>query len=486
MDVQLAQGFDQAVEDAVAPWAERIESVVFYEVTVLGAALPLIVVWLVVAGVVFTGYLGFINVTGFRHAVDLVRGRYSDPAHAGEVSHFGALATALSGTVGLGNIAGVAVAITLGGPGATFWMVVAGFVGMSTKFVECTLGVKYRRELPDGQVSGGPMHYLSRGLRERGLGGLGRVLAVFFCVMTMGAALGGGNAFQSNQAYVQFRAVTGGDDSFVADTGWVFGLAMALAVGVVIIGGIKSIARVTTKLVPFMGVLYVAAGLVVLGFNASAVPGAFGDILAGAFTGEGVAGGAVGALIVGFQRAAFSNEAGLGSAAIAHSAVKTDRPVTEGYVALLEPFIDTIVVCTTTALVIVVTGVYLAEDSSDGVALTSDAYATALPFFPTLLAFAVVLFAFSTMLAWSYYGVKCATYLFGENRLAENAFKVVFLLFVVFGASVQLEAVLAFSDSMIFLMAIPNVIGLYLLAPVVKRELRAHRAELESGEFVQT
>jgi alanine or glycine:cation symporter, AGCS family len=478
----LAATFDERVEETLAPWAERIESVVFFSVSVGGTDLPLIVVWLVVAGLVFTGYLGLINLRGFGHAVQLARGKYADPANPGEVSHFGALATALSGTVGLGNIAGVAVAITLGGPGATFWMILAGFVGMATKFTECTLGVKYRLELPDGQVSGGPMHYLSKGLAaERGLKTFGLFLAGFFCVMTMGAALGGGNAFQSNQAYEQVRAVTGGDDSPIADVGWLFGIVLALAVGLVILGGIKGIARVTTKLVPFMAILYVTAGLVVIAFNLSAVPGAFGEILSGAFTGAGVAGGVVGALIVGFQRAAFSNEAGLGSAAIAHSAVKTDRPVTEGHVALLEPFIDTIIVCTTTALVIVITGAYTAEDASDGVALTSEAFETALPFFPTVLAIAVVLFAFSTMLAWSYYGVKSARWLFGENQVVENVYKVVFLVFVVLGASVQLEAVLAFSDSMIFLMALPNVVGLYLLAPVVKRELAAYRTELRSG-----
>ena len=483
--MQLA-GVDEAVEGALSPWAERLSSVVFFELSLFGTALPLIVVWLVVAGLVFTAYLGGINVRGFGHAVALARGKYADQRNPGEVSHFGALATALSGTVGLGNIAGVAVAITLGGPGATFWMVVAGFLGMATKFTECTLGVRYRREFPDGTVSGGPMHYLSRGLAERGMRRLGVVLAAFFCVMLMGSALGGGNAFQSNQAYRQVREVTGGDASPFADAAWLFGLLLAGAVALVILGGIQSIARVTKALVPFMAVLYVGAGLVVIAFNAAAVPEALRLILSGAFTGEGIAGGAVGALIVGFQRAAFSNEAGIGSAAIAHSAVKTDKPVTEGYVALLEPFIDTIVVCTTTALVIVVTGQYLAEDAADGVALTSESFATALPWFPELLAVAVVLFAFSTMLAWAYYGVKAARYLFGETMLVENAFKAVFLLFVVLGASVQLEAVLAFSDSMIFLMAIPNILGLYLLGPVVKREMQEYQRELAEGRLTRT
>jgi AGCS family alanine or glycine:cation symporter len=443
------------------------------------------VVWLIAAAAFFTVYFGFINIRGFRQSLRIVRGDYHDESDPGEVHHFQALSAALSGTVGLGNIAGVAVAVTLGGPGATFWMILAGLLGMSTKFTECTLGVKYRRQHPDGTVSGGPMYYLSRGLaEERGLPRLGGVLAAFFCVTCAFGALGGGNMFQSNQAHQQLVSVTGEDASFFAERGWLFGLIVAVAVGAVILGGIRSIARVTSRVVPFMASLYVLAGLVVLFANVSAIPDAFRQIFEGAFSPEGVAGGVVGVLIQGFRRATFSNEAGVGSAAIAHSAVKTREPVTEGYVALLEPFIDTVVICTMTALIIIVSGA-LATDA-EGVALTSAAYETVLPWFPTVLAVAVILFAFSTMLAWAYYGSKAIGYLFGGRRTAETAFKLVFCVFVVIGATMDLTAVIGFSDAMIFAMSLGNILGLYLLAPVVKRELRGYRHKLATGKIQPT
>jgi AGCS family alanine or glycine:cation symporter len=484
-DAAGERNLDQAISDAVSPVSDGITSVVFYAVSIGGTELPLIVVWLVVAATFFTVYLGFLNIRGFKHGIDLVRGRHTEPGDAGEVSHFQALATAVSGTVGLGNIAGVAVAISLGGPGATFWMIVAGFLGMSAKLAECTLGVKYRNEHPDGSVSGGPMYYLERGVGAvTGSHALGKTLAVLFALFAIGGALGGGNMFQANQATAQIVSVTGGDDSPFASLNWVIGLAFAVLVGLVIIGGIRSIARVTSRLVPFMAALYVLACLTIIGFNLGAVPGAFGDIVSGAFSPEGVAGGVVGVLIVGFQRAAFSNEAGIGSASIAHSAVRTGQPATEGHVSLLEPFIDTIVICTMTALVIVITGTYLDQDAAalGGVALTSGAFETVIPWFPNVLALAVVLFAFSTMLSWSYYGMKATGYLFDDSARAELVFKVVFLVFTVIGASLGLGPVIAFSDSMIFLMSVPNVIGLYILARVLKRELRQYRERVRARE----
>jgi AGCS family alanine or glycine:cation symporter len=460
---------------------------VFYSVDIGGASLPLIVVWLVIAGLFFTIWLGFMQVRGPKLSIDLVRGKYSSPDDAGEVTHFQALATAVSGTVGLGNIAGVAVAISLGGPGATFWMIIAGLLGMATKMAECMLGVKYRRQHADGSVSGGPMYYLRDGLAERGLGGLGKVLAVFFAIFMIGGAVGGGNMFQSNQATVQIISVTGGDDSFLAGNDWIVGLLFAALVGAVIIGGIKSIAKVTEKIVPFMAVLYITACIIVILWNITSVPAAFGDIFSGAFTGEGVAGGVIGALIVGFQRAAFSNEAGLGSASVAHSAVKTEEPATEGFVAMLEPFIDTVVICTMTALTIVITGVWNDPDAPDltGVDLTSRSFETVLPWFPGVLALAVVLFAFSTMLSWSYYGMKATGYLFGDSVVAENVFKVIFLIFTVIGSAAALEEVINFSDSAIFLMSIPNIIGLYLLARVIRKEIHGYYDRVQSGEVVQ-
>ena len=482
-----ADSLDQRIQDALGPIADRITSIVFYGVPIGGVEVRLIVVWLIAAAFFFTIYLGFLNVRGFTHAIDLVRGRYSDPNDAGEVSHFQALATAVSGTVGLGNIAGVAVAIAVGGPGATFWMAFAGFLGMSSKMAECTLGVKFRKENPDGSVSGGPMYYLSRGLAQEGKPGLGRVLAIMFAIFCIGGALGGGNMFQANQATQQIINVTGGETSPLADLRWVVGLVFAIAVGAVIIGGIKSIARVTEKLVPAMAIIYVTACLAVIIGNITVVPAAFGEIFQGAFAADAALGGVLGVLIVGFQRAAFSNEAGIGSAAIAHSAVRTKEPATEGHVALLEPFIDTIVICTMTALTIVISGAWDDPDASElgGVSLTSRAFESVLPWFPTVLAVAVVLFAFSTMISWSYYGMKATRYLAGDSATAENVFKIVFCVFVVIGAALALGPVIGISDSMIFLMAIPNVLGLYLLARVIRREIRQYRERVRSGEIVR-
>ncbi len=477
------RGIDTIINEAVAPISNFIVGVVFYSVPVFGVDFPLIVMWLVIAAAIATIYFNFIAFRAFKHAMELIRGDYADPKDAGEVSHFQALATALSGTVGLGNIAGVAIAVSIGGPGATFWMILAGLMGMSLKFAECTLGVKYRNEYPDGTVSGGPMYYLSKGLAEKNLAGLGKVLAVFFAVCCIAGSLGGGNMFQANQSFQQIVNITGGETGFMADKGWLFGLIVAGIVGAVIIGGIKSIARVTEKVVPFMAVVYCTAAVIIILANITEVPAAFGAIIGGAFSPEGVAGGAIGALIQGFKRAAFSNEAGVGSASIAHSAVRTKEPITEGLVALHEPFIDTVVICTMTALVIVITGSYSNEAGMSGVELTSSAFESVFPWFPYILALAVVLFAFSTMISWSYYGVKCWTYLFGEGQKTELIFKLIFCIFVVIGSSMSLGPVVDFSDSAIFAMAVANIVGLYFLFPVVKRELESYWSRLQEGQI---
>ncbi|MEO5983788.1 MAG: alanine/glycine:cation symporter family protein [Pedococcus sp.] len=483
--VLAPSGVDETVADLFAPISSVIVEVVFFAVPLGGAELPLIVVWLIVAGCFFTVWLGFQNIFGFKHAIDLVRGKYDDPDDAGEVSHFQALATAVSGTVGLGNIAGVAVAISLGGPGATFWMILAGFLGMSTKMAECTLGVKYRHEHPDGSVSGGPMYYLREGVGALGKRRLGTFLAAFFAVCCIGGSLGGGNMFQANQATAQIINVTGGEDSPLAGARFIIGLVFAGLVGMVIIGGIKSIAKVTEKIVPLMAGLYIVACLIVLLANIGSVPSAFGEIVSGAFNPQSISGGLVGVLIVGFQRAAFSNEAGIGSASIAHSAVKTNEPATEGFVSLLEPFIDTIVICTMTALTIVITGAWNDPDASElgGVKLTSRAFESVIPWFPLVLAFAVIMFAFSTMISWSYYGMKATGYLFGDSAKAETVFKVVFCVFTVIGSTMALGPVIDFSDSMIFLMSVANVTGLYLLAKVLRREIRGYKERVASGQI---
>ena len=486
----LASSVDEMVNGLFASATGWFVSFIFSPFP--GTSFPWIVAWLVVAATIFTFYFAFIQFRAFRLSISIVKGDYSDPNDAGEVSHFQALATALSGTVGLGNIAGVAVAVGIGGPGATFWMIMAGLMGMASKFTECTLGVKYRNEYADGTVSGGPMYYLTKGFAERGLPG-GRFLAILFSIFCILGALGGGNMFQANQAHQQISGIVGDFP------GWITGIIFAIVVFAVIVGGLKSIAKVTEKVVPFMGVMYVGAALVILIFNADKIGWAFGQIFEGAFTGLGVAGGMVGALIQGFKRAAFSNEAGVGSAAIAHSAVRTKEPITEGLVSLLEPFIDTVVICTMTALVIIITGQLVIDPATghyvteggrivtatgaSGVGLTSAAFESALSWFPYVLAVAVILFAFSTMISWSYYGLKAWTYLFGEGKAKEITFKVIFCIFVVIGAAANLGPVIDFSDAAIFAMAVVNITGLYCLMPIVKRELNSYLSRMESGEI---
>ena len=487
---QEARSIDQAVNETFAAVTGPFVSFIFSPFP--GTSFPWIVMWLVIAASLFTVYFGFIQIRGFKHSIQLVKGDYADPNDAGEVSHFQALTTALSGTVGLGNIAGVAVAVGIGGPGATFWMIMAGLLGMASKFTECTLGVKYRNEYEDGTVSGGPMYYMSKGFAERGIPG-GKILAVVFAIFCILGAFGGGNMFQANQAHAQISSITGDYP------GWITGIVFALVVYAVIVGGIKSIANVTEKVVPFMGVLYVGTALIILLLNFDKIGWAFGQIFEGAFTGLGVAGGFVGALIQGFKRAAFSNEAGVGSAAIAHSAVRTKEPITEGLVSLLEPFIDTVVICTMTALVITISGLLIIDPATgnfvldgnsiktvggvSGVSLTSAAFATGFSWFPYVLAIAVVLFAFSTMISWSYYGLKAWTYLFGEGKTTELVFKIIFCIFVVIGASASLGPVIDFSDAAIFAMAVVNITALYFLMPVVKKEMNSYMDRLKSGEI---
>jgi AGCS family alanine or glycine:cation symporter len=480
---EVSGGIDTLVESVMGPAAAALSAVVFYRLPLFGFEIPWIVLWLAAAATFFTLYLGFINIRGFGLALRLVRGDFHDPAAPGEITHFRAVATAVSGTVGIGNIGGVAVAIVIGGPGAAFWLVVAGFLSMSTKLVECTLGVKYRRYNPDGTVSGGPMYYLEHYLTRRGRPGLGRSLGRFYALALVIGCLGIGNMFQSNQAYVQFVTITGGESSYFADKGWLFGIGIAALVGAVIIGGIRSIAAVAGRIVPLMAVLYVISAAAIIAMSAEHIPAAIALIVTSAFSVESVTGGMVGAIIVGFQRALFSNEAGLGSASIAHSAVQTEHPASEGLVSLLEPFIDTVVICTLSSLVIVVTAspAGLMDQGLEGIALTSAAFGHHFEWAPYPLALAALLFAFSTAIAWSYYGLKAWTYLFSEHPLSANIFKLIFCAFLAIGCMIQLKAVLDFSDAMVFLIAVPNILGLYFFAPEVKREVREFMRGVESG-----
>jgi len=451
------------------------------------STIPLIVFWLILGAITFTVMMRFVNIRGFKHAIELVRGDYDDPDEPGEVTHFQALTTALSATVGLGNIAGVAIAITIGGPGATFWMILAGLLGMSSKFTECTLGVKYRQIDENGVVSGGPMYYLRDGLKKKGLKWLGVVLAGLFAVLVIGGSLGGGNMFQANQSFSQLTYIA---PSLAGYGAW-YGVIIAILVGVVIIGGIKSIANITDKIVPLMAVVYVGTAMVIIFMNIQHTGDAFRLIWDGAFAADAIKGGIVGVLIVGFQRAAFSNEAGTGSAAIAHSAVKTDTPITEGFVSLLEPFVDTVVICTMTALVLIFTDTYNNPLGLEGAQLTSQAFGSVFSWFPYVLVIAIFLFAFSTMISWSYYGLKGFDYLFGDlfyklfgnKNVSKYTYFAIFLGFIVIGSASNLGAVMDFSDMMILSMGFPNILGLLILAPEVRADLKDYWKKLKSGEI---
>lgn len=448
-----------------------------------------VILWLAAAGIVFTAVFKAVNIRAFPLALRTVRGKYSGPDDPGNISHFQALATAVSGTVGLGNIAGVAIGISIAGPGVAFWLFLSGFLGMATKFAECTLGVKYRSIDGGGHVQGGPMYYLKRGMAERGLGPVGAILAVFFAIFCVFASFGGGNIFQVNQVTQQLINVTG-EESFFASNQWVFGLMMALVTALVIIGGIRSIAKVTSKLVPTMCVIYILSALLVLVVNAEAIPGAIGMIVTEAFQPRAaVTGGILAAFIWGMRRATFSNEAGIGSAPIAHSAARTRKPASEGVVALLEPFVDTVIVCTMTSLVIVTTMQFdgdtanftvngeafeLGRDannsSSFGIGLTSAAFETVNSGFKYLLFVCVLLFAFSTLVTWSYYGLQAWQYLFGKNQVLELTYKAVFCLIIIAGASANVGNAVDFSDAALFAMSIPNLIGVYFMIPIIRRE----------------
>ena len=440
--------------------------------------LPFIVFWLIAGATFFTLRFGFINLRAFRHAWVVTTGHYDDPDDPGEVTHFQALSSALSATVGLGNIAGVAVAVAVGGPGAIFWMIVAGFLGMSSKFTECTLGQMYREVADDGHILGGPMRYLDRGLAELGLPRLGRVLAVVFAVMCIGGSFGGGNMFQANQSYAQVADIM----PFFAG-GWgslAYGVTLSFLVGIVIIGGIRRIGQVAGFIVPVMCGIYLVAGLFIIITNFDQILPSLQKIVGEAFSPEAGFGGMLGVLVTGFRRAAFSNEAGVGSASIAHSAAATDEPVREGIVALLEPFIDTIVVCTMTGLVVVITGAY-EGGGEEGVLMTSKAFATVLPWFPNVLSLAVFLFAFSTMISWSYYGERCWTFLFGAQF--SMIYKVLFLGFIVLGSVLKLGNVIDFSDLMILGMSFPNILGAFLLSGKVSDALKSYWSRYKSGEM---
>jgi AGCS family alanine or glycine:cation symporter len=506
------KGIDQMIDEAFQPVSDFFSAIIFFNI----GGIPFVLMLLVFAAAFFTIMFGFINIRKFGMAINVVRGKYDhidhhsvepganvnvvdgdivdtigDESKEGEVTHFQALATAVSGTVGNGNIAGVALAIALGGPGATFWMILCGLLGMSTKFVECTLGVQYRDIGPDGTVYGGPMYYLTKGLKERGFETLGKIAAVLFAIFCIGGSFGGGNAAQSNQATIVLKDLMGLQS---ASAGFIIGVILAVLVGIIIIGGIKRIASVTEKVVPLMAGLYMVACLYIIGSNITLVDDAFRQIFSEAFTPRASVGAMIGVLLIGFKRAAFSNEAGAGSASIAHSAVKTKYSASEGLVALLEPFIDTVVICTMTALVIIIFNsggafeyggadgqVMIEGIAYEGAGITSQAFAAYIPYSDIFLTIAVVLFAVSTMISWSYYGLQSWKFLFGRGKTADMVYKIIFCLFIVIGASANMSSIWAFSDAMIFAMVFPNMVGLFLLYPVVKKQLARYLEAIEKG-----
>lgn len=520
---QESQSIGGSINQAFEEYTTPIVNIIMYPVAIAGKEMPIVIMILLLGAMFFTIYFKGVNLRYFKDSIKTAWGKYDDLDHyipagedmvvedgkikdtvkltgevQGEVTHFQALTASLSATVGLGNIAGVAVAIAIGGPGATVWMIIAGLLGMASKFVECTLGVKYREVDENGKTYGGPMYYLSKGLEEMNMKGLGKVLAVFFAIMCIGASFGGGNMFQSNQASAQLIQMTGWENP---NAGLYLGIMMALVIGLVIIGGIKRIASFTEKVVPFMAIVYVLAGFIIIAINYDMIGFAIAQIWDGAISPNAAFGGVVGVLIVGFQRAAFSNEAGVGSAAIAHSAVKTRYPASEGLTASLGPFVDTVVICTMTAIVIVITNAkhnlftYGNLDAAsnvmlnatnqpiNGVDLTSVAFDSAIPYFSIVLTIAVVLFAISTAISWSYYGLQSWKYLFGKGRAQDISYKILFLIFVVIGAASSLGAVIAFSDAMIFAMVFPNIIGLILLSPKVRKELKAYLSAIKIGRM---
>lgn len=467
----MALNVDATLNKYVAPVSDKIANVIFFPISFCGTEVPIIIFWILFAGIFFTVYLRGIVIWGFKHAIDVLR----KPATAsdennGEVSSFQALATALSGTIGLGSIAGVAVAISLGGPGAAFWIFVGAIFGMSLKFVEASLAVKYRRFNLDGSISGGPMHYMAHGLTRKKMRWLGQPLSVIFAILCICGGITGGNMIQINQTTQQFVNITGGENSFLLGNNWIIGLSVAIIVGLIIVGGIKSIAKVTEKIVPFMCAIYIVSGLIVILANFTLIPHVIFVILKQAFFPEAVAGGIFGTIIMGLRRSVQSNEAGTGSAPIAYATVKTNEPVSQGFVSLIEPFL-TGLLCLLTAFVITITNTYHAGNGISGVQMTSDAFRTVMPIFPYVLAIVVILFALSTIISWAYYGQKAWNFLFGEGRKRTLTFQLIYCTFIVVGSVMSLSSVINITDAMMISMSVPNIITMYILAPEIKRDL---------------
>lgn len=483
MSATTESGFDTTLTGI----SDAIQSVIFWGPEISGVSVPLLVIWLAAGAIFFSFYLGFPNILHFKHAMRCLGNKYDEPDAKGQTSNFESLAACLSATIGLGNIAGVAVAISLGGPGAALWMMLLGVFGMGSKFAEVSMGHKYRQfpdEMRPDEVSGGPMYYLKEAFARYNFPTVGKIIAAIFAVTVIGGAIGGGNMFQSNQLFEQTLRATGGENSVFYEKGWIFGLVLAAITGLVILGGLKSIAGVASKLTPIMAILYTISGLVVIFVNYENIPSAIGTIVTASFSPEAGLGGLIGAIIAGVKRAAFSNESGLGTAAIIQASAKTKFHVRQGLVGGLGPFFDTVVVCTITALVIVVSGVYQNGNGLSGIDMTSRAFETVIPWFEYALLVCVALFAFSTIIVYAYYGEKAAGYLFGDNKAVAMTYRVTYLAFVVIGASASLGTIIDMSDALFLSMAIPNMIGLFLLAPEIKRDLKEYLALMGENSYM--
>jgi AGCS family alanine or glycine:cation symporter len=475
---------DQSINEFFVPIAAKAFEIILYSVPFAGQDVKLLIAGLIGAALFFTLYFGFINIRYFGHAIDIIRGKFDKESDDGQINSWQALMASMSGTIGLGNIAGVAVAVSVGGPGAAFWMIVMGILSMSTKFVEVSLGVKYREKQiqADGsyEMVGGAMYYLKAAFDHYKIPYIGKAIAVFFAICCLLGGIGGGNLFQTNQVFQQVYNITGAEAGFWAEKGWLFGLCFSGLVGIVIIGGIQSIANVSSRLVPLMAGVYMISGFIVIAMNAENIWPAIQSIFYEALTPEAGFGGILGALLVGAQRAAFSNEAGLGTAPIVYAAARAHEPIRQGIASMLGPFIDTVIICATTALVILISGVYEPNGTMEGIALTSRAFEQGISWFPYILAFAVFLFAYSTVITFYYISEKCVTYLFGEGKIIQIMFKIFYCLLTVIGGSVSLSAVIDFTDAAFLSMAIPNLIGLFMLAPLVKKDLKAYLADLKT------
>ena len=462
------------VENYVGRITDAIAAFIFTPISIFGAQVPIIILWILSAGIFFTFYLRGIPIWGFKNSLKVISGAKKDNGGDGEVSAFQALSTALSGTIGMGSIAGVAIAISIGGPGATFWILVGAIFGMSLKFVEASAALIYRTFNLDGSVSGGPMHYIAHGLTKKKMRWLGQPLSVLFASVFIGAALSGGNLIQINQTTKLLIDVTGGETSFLASHAWVMGVSVAIVVGLITIGGIKSIGRVTEKIVPFMCMLYVIGGLAVVAVNYQHIPHAFAVILKEAFFPQSVVGGVFGTIIIGLRRSVQTNEAGTGSAPIVYAATKTKDSIAPGFVSLIEPLICAMM-CILTAFIVTVTGTYQTEPGQiTGIEMVSDAFAMVLPFFPKILTVVVMLFALSTIISWAYYGQKCWNFLFGEGFKRSLTFNIIYLVVIVIGSELNVKSVINIVDAMMISTSVPNIIALYILAPEIREELRLY------------